>query len=134
MKLSAKNLMTDFIRTFPFLKDEIDKVVDWAGGEYYHIIFGQVFNPYIKEVLLNDFSDISKKTKVVQFLESMAISDDCDVKAILTDSILEELLDYPDEFDRIEPYFLEKTAALLPPIKDFFKYDDRRNPIREGRD
>jgi len=115
------------IYSFPTLEDKVNEAINWSGGKSNHIIFSQVFNPYIKQILIEEVYNRAEKEKVVQFLENMAISNDCCVREVLTDSILEELLDCPDEFDKIEAHLLEKTKSYLPPIKKFFEYDERKN-------
>jgi len=109
---------------FPSLKDEVNEVIDWAG-QLNHVIFGQVFNPYVKKILLNG-KPKKDKSSVIHFLESMATSDDSEVVSVLITTVLEELLDNPDEFKKMESQFLEKTASYLPPLKKFFEYDERK--------
>ena len=126
MSLTIENLLGQFVCSFPSLEDNINEVISWLGGTYHHIVFGQVFNPYIKKILIDDISNVNEKTNVAQFLECMANSDDCSVRAVLTDSILEELLDNPDEFSQIEPHLLEKTVSYLPTMKVFFDFYARK--------
>jgi hypothetical protein len=126
MLLTSENLLENLLCVFPELEDEINDVIGWTGGKYSHLIFGIAFRPYIKEVIICEASNLEKKKDIINFLESMAISDDDAVRAVLIESILEPLLDYPLEFEKIEPYLLEKTVLYLPPLKKFYKYEERR--------
>ena len=118
--ISDYNRLVDTLEcAFPDLHDKIKETIDWSGEVLNHVIFGQVFNPHIKNIFINYTNNNMEveKMKLATFLEDMATSDDSNVRAVLTDTILEELLDNPKEFAVIEPYLLAKTTSLLPLIK-----------------
>lgn len=118
MELNYDTIVDRLCSEFPELSDEIDELIKWAGHGK-HLVFGQVFKPYIRKCFLCAGTDEDKKQKIALFMEHMAESSDDEVRALLTDTVLEELLDYPKEFELIEPYFLPEIALLLPAIKNF---------------
>jgi len=127
MALNFNNLVAELSQVFPHLQNKIDEVIEWSGGALQHVIFSNAINPYIRSIFVYNTADSNEieKLKVVEFLENMANSEDVEVRAVLTDTVLEELLDYPEEFSKIEPYLLRKTTSFLPVLKHAFGYKEK---------
>ena len=120
MELCYDNLVQQMLVDFPSLKKDVDSVIKSCGQQLNHVIFGQVLNPHVRRIFSDSSSSEKDKVKIADFLEQMAVSDDKEVRAVLTDTVIEELLDFPNDFKLIEPYLKPTTASFLPAIKRFF--------------
>lgn len=120
--LTSNNLIPKMLASFPNLKTLYQTGFDSDEKKLLHIVFGQLFKPYIKSVFSN--GDIFDKKRIAEFLELMAISPDNSVVAVLTDTVIEELLDDLVAFKNIEPHLYERTATLTTGIKSALGYSN----------
>ena len=102
-------LIEEFIRTFPKFSDIAERKRKWWEGDpedqpLVHVFFGDIVAHYLVEELTAPKSE-GLLRRLFEFLESMAISDDDQVREVLTDSILEYLGD--------DKKILRKARALM---------------------
>ena len=121
--LTAENLSGKLLEAFPCLEAAYKDRFDAIEKTLPHIVFGQLFKPYIISVFQNPFSTEGEKQHIADFLEDMAVSSDACVTAVLTDTIIEELLDDMGTYEKIEAYFGPVTRAKAELIKRFFMGD-----------
>jgi len=93
MKSSQLNQV--LLDSFPELKDNIEEEISWQDGmdTGSHLIFGDVFTPFILEFLKNENNDILGR--IAFFLEKTLKIDDEYASEVIYLSVLES----------IEPYF-----------------------------
>ena len=115
--LTAKNIVGELLKSFPCLTDKYEEF-DEVEKTLLHIVFGQMFNPFVRQA----FSEAMcpEKHELIHFMERMAISP-CDaVKEILSDTVLEELLDDKTFFENLEHLFLPNTKQYADRVKSAF--------------
>ena len=107
MILSYENLIQQMLICFPSLEKNMDSLEPYER-QLRHIIFGLVFNPYMQKIFTDSSVSEEEKVKISNFLEQMATSEDKEVRAVLTDTIIEGSLNDPGSFVKIEqPYLVQ---------------------------
>ncbi len=119
--LLYSNLVEKMLAQFPSLCSDFENNYDEEEQALVHIIFGQLFNPYVIEKFCTGQQCEEEKRHIADFLEEMATSSDEKVRAVLTDTVLEELLDDSSSFSQISAYFKEKTRALSDDVQIAYK-------------
>lgn len=117
MMLTAENLIDKMLESFPCLKADYESNFDVVEKSLLHVIFGQLFKPYIISVYNESDSYDQKKQDISVFLELMATSLDSAVTSVLTDTLIEELLDDPNTFNRIAIHLGSNATSYANGIK-----------------
>lgn len=112
--MKYETIIQEFITSFPELKqlaqDELNKT--WHREEQLvHVFFGNILNKYLVEKLSSTKNDGLFK-RLFEFLELMAVSDDKQVREVLTDSILEYLGDNKEILDKARSLMGSETLKL----------------------
>ncbi len=115
--LFYSNLVESMLAQFPHLYSTYEKDYDEEERSLVHIIFGQLFNPYIIEKNCKEQNCEEERKRIADFLEAMATSSDEKVRAVLADTVLEELMDDPSQFAQISRYFQEETQAIAHDVQ-----------------
>jgi len=107
---------------FPVLKQLVD--FEMNESENYipgpHVLYGIVFNPYVKE-LIKGGNDLQAIKKVFDFFEELANSNDEEVKNLLQVTILEALWDEKDLYEKACKHMLISTKQINKRIGDYFR-------------
>ena len=107
---------------FPNLKQVINAASD-EEKEYYeigsYILYGEVFNPYIRQLLLED-ENSDEIEQVFSFLEEMATCEDQEVRNLLQVEILEFLWDEYETYEKAIKYMLPETKNINKKIENYF--------------
>lgn len=120
MNINKDNIIEKLLENFHELKNEYKKELEWWNGQIpgLHIVFGNIFNPYIIELLKSNEND--KKLKIIfNFLEELASSNDPEIKNVLTVTILEQLGDDPKILQTAQTYMKSKTRILSDGIEKY---------------
>lgn len=116
------NLYIEFKKEVPeclefFRIKEADNLVDETVGV--HISFGLVAVPYIGSVVGNKKSE--EISKVFNFMEKMAVSDDIKVQEVLDFTILEGLADEGhDVLEQCKKYMKINTVQHCEEVEKYF--------------
>ena len=96
MNINKDNIIEKLLENLHELKIEYKKELEWWNGHIpgLHIIFGNIFNPYLINLLRSNEND-NKLIIIFNFLEELANSNDPEIKNVLTVTILEQLGDDP---------------------------------------
>jgi len=107
---------------FPDLKQHVECEMDTFDCYIPspHILYGKVFNPFVKELLLRD-SDSKAIQQVFGFLEDLAQSEDEEVINLLHVIILEALWDEKDTYEKACKYMLPMTKQIYGLIGEYMK-------------
>jgi len=116
---------------FPNLKQSIDARLS-EDDEYYqtgkYILYGQVFNPYIKQLLLDD-ENLGEIEHVFDFLEKMATCEDQEVRNLLKVEILEFLWDEYETYEKALKYMQPETKKSNKEIESYFNIPTAEKPL-----
>lgn len=106
--MKYESLIDEIIEKFPEVRSHAEQDPWWKADEEYepnvYVFIGNIINPFIIEnlsVLQNE--ELLKR--IFEFLESMAVCEDTEVRNVLTDGILEVLGD--------DKQILEKARGLM---------------------
>jgi hypothetical protein len=108
-----KNLISNLIKAIPEIKGMYEDEMEWWGQDnpLPHIIFGDVFNPFIKKQMI-EMKNSELLNRIFLFLEQMANSDDEDVKGVLIATVLEWIGDDKDILEKARKLMGKKTLIL----------------------
>ena len=107
---------------FPELAAQISHFVDTQGDEFLpHILYHEVLNPYVKELLWGANNNDSLE-KVFQFYEELATSEDEEARNLLQVTLLEILWDENRLLRRACAYMLPETKKLNEAIREYISY------------
>ena len=87
-------LVSELLDSVPELNKRFINEMDWTSTSKSlpHIVFGDVLNPFLLEELSNT-NNIKLLNRIFIFLETMALSEDKNIRDVLTDTVLERLGD-----------------------------------------
>ncbi len=115
--LVYSNLVEHMLAQFPSLYSAYETDYEEEERSLVHIILGQLFKPYIVEIYCKTQNCEEEKRRIADFLEAMATSPDEKVRGVLTDTVLEELMDDPPQFALISRYFQKKTGEIARDVQ-----------------
>jgi len=122
--------MTDLLVTrAPELREEIEEVRRWWEPDVpgQHIIYGDVLNPYLKNLLQTGAND-ERLRELFMLLEELAHNPDEHVQEVVVVTVLESLLGHPALFARAREFMAPTTLAMSYELErgwqDF--YDKKR--------
>ena len=115
--LNKENIVTTMLEVIPEIRPQYEKELEWWDEGLPHIVFGDVLNPYIINLLKTD-----KKEEVLErifdFLEHMANSNNIYVQEVLVTTVLERLGDEKAVLKKAkELYMGEQTKRLSDDIE-----------------
>lgn len=118
MELNYDNVVLKMLEAFPDITTLYNEEVDWydGGPPGPHVIFGDIFNPYVID-LLEAESQVPLLQRVFAFLEEMAASEDIRVQEVLACTILERLGDDPIILKRGRRYMGSKTLRISDEVE-----------------
>lgn len=82
------------IDDFPQLKEEVNESLRDFPQIYLHLIFGDVFNPYLNDLLEEPLANFEKLLKAGKLLEYMLQCDE-KIQEVVVTTVLERLSDEP---------------------------------------
>lgn len=99
-KIFYKDLKPELLyEFFPEYKDTILKIASELGDDLPHALFGNFFNPLIKNILKNcTNTNMALANKIFAFYEKLAASNDEEVRNLLQVTLLEYLWDDYDVY------------------------------------
>jgi hypothetical protein len=109
-----ETLVKELVNSFPELDESVKKELEdpvYHNEILPHILFGHVFRHFIVKEL-SSMKDKKLLERIFKFLETMAISEDKEVKGVLTASILEYLGDDKNILDRARLLMGNETIRL----------------------
>lgn len=125
--LNAK-LLYDF---FPEYKDLIYNIDIELGDNVPHSLYGNFFNPLIKNILKNTTNtNVTTAKKIFEFYEHLARSNDNDVKNLLQVTLLEYLWDDYDVYSAAIKFMGINTKILNEEINKYLSQPINNEPIK----
>ncbi|MBI4311286.1 MAG: hypothetical protein HY681_05825 [Chloroflexi bacterium] len=107
------DLNNSLLEHFPELEERAREEFRWWSPEPppSHVFYGDVLTPFVKQQL-STMAEPKLLDRIFQFLEAMAMSGQDEVKAVLTDSILEVIGDDRELLARARALMGRETLAL----------------------
>ena len=97
METAVEELLVDMLmKTFPCLKNEIEEELSDFNEICLHLVFGNVFNPYLLSLFdeaVNNRAELIKAGALVEVMSNMELY----VQEVVVTTILERLTDFPDK-------------------------------------
>lgn len=119
--LQKDNLVENLLGLFPELRfkfEEEARNYEEDYSKYLHLVFGDIFNPYLIRVLKEDeISNEMKKAFI--FLEDMALSKDEAVINVLVVTVLEYLGDDKRLLSKAREHMGKNTRLLSVDIENY---------------
>ena len=112
--MKYEELMPIFEQRFPQLSSGLPDYYDEP-----YILYGQVLNPYVKELLLNG-TDTKSIEDIFAFYEELAISEDEEVNNLLQVELLEALWSPKELFEKARAHMLPETRKFSDAIGAYF--------------
>jgi hypothetical protein len=111
--MKYESLIKRFVHQFPELNAQIEDVFQkWSGDTPpVHVFFGDVLNKYLVHELQVSY-DPALLSRIFNFMNMMAKSKDQEVRAVLTDTILEYLGDDKDVLKIARSFMKPETLQL----------------------
>ena len=106
------NIIEKLNQYFPELTSEVKYYLEDFSEIYLHLIFGDVFNPYLLELLDFPVENRSKINKASELLEYMA-SQELEIQEVVVVTILERLSDDKEKTKIFESFAGENTREFL---------------------
>lgn len=107
------------IRCFPELENEVNHYFEDFEEIYLHLIFGDIFNPYLSELLNEPQVYRSKLLKAGELLEDMSKSN-TEIQEVVVATVLERLSDDPKQLRAFSAFAGECTKQFIADITDSF--------------
>ena len=118
--MKSAELNNIFNTAYPELKSEYEEEVCWQEGDDTgsHVVFGDVFTPYI-ERLLNDRDEV-KTEKAFSFIEKILDMNDRYCDEVIAFSVLEKLMDDLESIESVKKIMGEKTQKICKELRQSF--------------
>ena len=102
-------LIREIAKCLPELREDADKFIkEWGTETPIHIFFMRTFNLFLENQLRGK-KDPELLNRIFSFLEEMAISKDKEVRAVLTDTVLERIGDNKRQLATAQTYMKTQT-------------------------
>ena len=115
MKLEIVNKLLGY---FPNLKDEIEVSLKDFDEVYLHLIFGDIFNPYLLELLDDPQKNQSELIRASELMEYMSKSDISTQEVVVT-TVLERLSDSPEKLSVFNKIAGEQTRKFIEDLTEY---------------
>jgi hypothetical protein len=109
---SYDELAASLRERFPELNEAYDQLLSWHPTAGTHLVFGNVFWPYVQSSLFPK-SPRAAATRVFAFIEELANTRREGVQELVTESILDRLLDVPNLMRIAWPFTGRVTRRIL---------------------
>ena len=113
MKISVVNKL---IQYFPKLKGDIENHLEDFHEIYLHLIFGDIFNPYLLNLLddpqANRF-ELIKASELIEYMSKLDIS----IQEVVVTTVLERLFDEREKFTLFNEIAGEQTRQFIEDLK-----------------
>ncbi len=96
----------------PELKNDIDNEISEYQNIYFHLIFGDIFNPYLIGLLDEPTKNKEKLILISDLIEDMASMDEYFQKTVAT-TVLERLSDIPEKYLAFRSFAGKNTVKLM---------------------
>lgn len=113
MKISVVNKL---IQYFPKLKEDIEDHLEDFHEIYLHLIFGDIFNPYLLNLLDDphgNLQEIIKASELIEYMSKLDIS----IQEVVVTTVLERLLDAGDKLTLFSEIAGEQTRQFIEDLK-----------------
>lgn len=106
-----------FIKSYPELKSKYEEEVSWQEGDETgsHVVFGDVFTPYLENIL-ND-KDNEQVRKAFEFIEQVLGLNDKYCDEVIAFSVLEKLFDDLANIEFAMPYMGKRTKKFCEELR-----------------
>lgn len=110
------DIVNKLIQYFPKLKEDIEDHLEDFHEIYLHLIFGDIFNPYLLN-LLDDPQDnrleLIKASELIEYMSKLDIS----IQEVVVTTVLERLLDDREKFTLFSEIAGEQTRQFIEDLK-----------------
>jgi hypothetical protein len=109
------------VKAVPDLRAHYEEELRWWGDEKPgpHIIFGDVLNPYLIDLLDSGHHE-DKLRQVFQFLELLAKHDDVHIQELVAVTVCERLGNRPEHLKRARKFMGPRTRQFSKEVEDFW--------------
>ena len=105
-------IVEELIKSFPNLKDDIKSNLNDFPDIYLHLIFGDIFNPYLLSLLDDPQKNKSQLIKAGELLEHMSRADNS-IQEVVVTTVLERLADDSEKFNEFCSFVGDTTKHLI---------------------
>lgn len=104
------------ISRFPELKQKYYDEVIWQEGDETgsHVVFGDVFSPYIEKSLIEN--KVAELEKIFEFIEEVLSKHEEYSDEVILFSVLERLICNKEQFEKCKKYFGKRTYEIVKEI------------------
>ena len=106
------DIVNKLIQYFPKLKEDVEEHLEDFHEIYLHLIFGDIFNPYLLN-LLDDPQDnrleLIKASELIEYMSKLDIS----IQEVVVTTVLERLLDDREKFTLFSEIAGEQTRQFI---------------------
>lgn len=110
--MEKKFIIEELKKICPSKKEDIEEYCEDFSEIYLHLIFGDILNPYMLELLNNIQENAEQLTKIAELLEAMA--KDCDYnQEVVVTTVLERLNDDENVINNFKLFAGENTLKFI---------------------
>ena len=110
-----KEIINKFLRYFPKFNNEVQDIINDYNDIHLHLIFGDIFNPYLSELLNDPRNNQAELLKASELIEYMSNSD-IYVQEVVSVTILERLSDEQEKFSTFRQIAGKQTQRFMDEI------------------
>lgn len=107
-----KEIIKKLINDFPQLKNEVNSTIYDFSEIYLHLIFGDIFNPYLIDLLENPIINYNQLTKAGNLLEYMLLSSE-EIQEVVVTTVLERISDDPTNLLKFREFAGKNTKKYI---------------------
>lgn len=116
MKLYIINKLNEY---FPELNNDINEYINDYDDIYLHLIFGDIINPYLLDLLNDSHSNYSKLLRMAELIESMSCMD-IYIQEVVSTTVLERLFS-ENKIILFQDFAGTNTIKLIDDVRKLFK-------------
>jgi len=130
--ITLDNLAIGLVEAVPELRSAYEAELEWWGDEQpgVHIIFGDIFNPYLISLLESD-NQPERLKPVFNFLEELANHEDVQVQEVVAVTVCERLGDRAEWLAKARQYMGKTTLSFSQEMEAFWSRDAK--PPQNGK-
>mgnify|MGYP003298344394 CR=1 FL=1 len=107
-----EEIVKKLIADFPNLKGEIESNLNVFSEIYLHLIFGDVFNPYLSVLLDDPLKNRTQLIKAGNLLEYMSRLDNS-IQEVVVTTVLERLSDNRERLELFSEFAGDRTRQFI---------------------
>lgn len=110
------DIVNKLIQYFPKLKEDIKEYLEDFHEIYLHLIFGDIFNPYLLNLLdspQNNRLELIKASELIEYMSKLDIS----IQEVVVTTVLERLLSHPEKFTLFSKIAGEQTSQFIEDLE-----------------